>query len=173
MFCGNKIFTVWSLFSLSLLSLFFLWGPWLLIRSIGYFVHFRIFGYFLMRWVWYCIADSFCAETWDVLSNSLCRLWFYYLQCAEYDSAFSFASFLKLGMFCPILYVVFGSIFNAPSMIVHYRLPRFRNLGCLVQIFMSSLVFTREKKMYDLVLENLIAVFGRINLGEFWLWEKK
>jgi hypothetical protein len=50
-------------------------------------------------------------------------------------------------------------------MTVHYRLLSFRNLGCLDQIFMSSLNFTREKKMYEIVLEYLIALLGRINLG--------
>ena len=91
---------------------------------------------------------------------------FYYLPSAEYDSGFPRASCLKLGMFCTFLYVVFGStVFKAPSMIVHYRLLRFRNLGCFDQIFMSSLNFTREKKMYEIVLEYLIALLGRINLG--------
>jgi len=56
-------------------------------------------------------------------------------------------------------------MFKAPSMTVHYRLLRFRNLGCFGRNFLSSLNFTREKTLYEIVLEYLIALLGSINLG--------
>ncbi len=126
-------------------------------------IKFSLFSHWFL-----CLCFSFC-EVWTLATNWHNRLFrpmpdFLIKRVSCYNDMTGYSVFPKSWR-----YVVFDfTIFNVGCIIAHDWLFVAWDLGLFVQIFMSSLDFTRENEMYDMVLENLQAFFGRIYWMVFW-----